>query len=151
MWLIMRRNNGGQKTLAQPGKTDQLVGQSEATNTIEHPGSFVGWLAAGVRKVYAVVSCCLNWKVIVALGVAGIGVAVLAPTSLVVALPVLVAVVCPASMLLMAWSMRKGGSHDTPSASPKPQDVIEGSSYSVSSQPDDKVNRVVDSPVVSST
>lgn len=134
MWLMMRRSNGGQQTPAQPQQTNLLAGKPQPPAPIAQPASFISWLTSGARKVYSVVSCCLNWKVIAALGIAAVGVALLAPTSLAVALPVLVAVVCPASMMFMAWNMRKGAAHDMPAASPRPQDVIEGTAYSVSSQ-----------------
>lgn len=63
---------------------------------------------------------CVNWKSIVVLGLATIGLVFVAPEKALAALPLLVFAVCPLSMLLMML-MRPGGpgEPDTPPASPE--------------------------------
>lgn len=53
---------------------------------------------------------CLNWKVLGALALLGVGVWIAAPNLVGLALPVLVVALCPLSMLLMARHMRHGES-----------------------------------------
>ncbi|MGH2579432.1 MAG: DUF2933 domain-containing protein [Actinomycetota bacterium] len=63
---------------------------------------------------------CLNWKVIAALALVGLGVWTLAPNLLVGALPILLLAVCPLSMMFMMRSMQ-GDQHAT---SPEGRDGI---------------------------
>lgn len=60
-----------------------------------------------IRKLYGLIECCLNWRVIAAFAVVGAGAFVYAPKLGLAAVPVLVAMVCPVSMLVMIWSMRR--------------------------------------------
>ena len=56
---------------------------------------------------------CLNWKVIAALAVLGVGIYVVAPNLVAAALPLLILAICPLSMLFMMKGMqgmqRSGG------------------------------------------
>ncbi len=65
---------------------------------------------------------CVNWKSIVVLGLATIGVVFVTPEKALAALPVLLFAICPLSMLLMMLTMRPGGPGvlNTPAASPAP-------------------------------
>lgn len=76
-----------------------------------------------MRSVFGM---CLDWKVIVVLGLAMIGPAVLAPGVALAALPLLLFAICPLSMLLMLLMMRRGGPHesDTPASSPGPVQLV---------------------------
>ena len=55
---------------------------------------------------------CFNWKVIAALAVAGLGVVVFAPDVLGAALPLLLLVACPLSMVVMMRAMSGGNRCD---------------------------------------
>lgn len=62
---------------------------------------------------------CLNWKVLAGLVVVGLGVALVAPHALGVALPLLLLAACPLSMLLMMGAMggmKMGGDKDRDAA-----------------------------------
>ncbi len=48
---------------------------------------------------------CLNWKVLVGLAVAGLGIWIVAPSLVGAVLPLLLLAACPLSMLLMMWGM----------------------------------------------
>jgi hypothetical protein len=61
---------------------------------------------------------CLNWKVLAGLGAVGLAVWVLAPGLLAQAIPFLIVLVCPLSMLLMMRGMHEGSS-STPSVEEK--------------------------------
>lgn len=52
---------------------------------------------------------CLNWKVVAGLAIAGLGIWALAPGLWAAALPVLVVLACPLSMLFMMRGTRAGG------------------------------------------
>lgn len=54
--------------------------------------------------------CCLNPKVIGGLVAVGVAVWLIAPAASAAALPLLVTLVCPLSMGIMAWQMRRSGS-----------------------------------------
>lgn len=49
---------------------------------------------------------CLNWKVIAALAVLGVGIYLVAPNLVTAALPILLLAICPISMLLMMKGMQ---------------------------------------------
>jgi hypothetical protein len=52
--------------------------------------------------------CCLNPRVIAGLAAAGVVLWLSMPTAVIGALPVLILLICPLSMGLMAWQMRRG-------------------------------------------
>jgi Protein of unknown function (DUF2933). len=53
------------------------------------------------------ISMCLNWKVIIALVIIALGIWAVAPQTALAALPVLIAIICPLSMLFMMGGMFK--------------------------------------------
>ena len=59
--------------------------------------------------------CCLNPKVLVGLGAVAVAVLVLAPNLVASAFPLLLALVCPLSMLVMMGGMARMGKQDSPS------------------------------------
>ncbi len=52
---------------------------------------------------------CLNWKVIAALAVLGVGIYAVAPNLVAAALPILLLAICPLSMLFMMKGMQGDG------------------------------------------
>lgn len=60
-----------------------------------------------MRKLYGLIECCLNWRVVVGLAFAGTALFLYAPQLALASLPVLVVLVCPISMLFMILSMRR--------------------------------------------
>jgi|SRR5713226_3665163 len=75
-----------------------------------------------MRKLYGLIECCLNWRVIAGLALIGSVLFVYEPKLAVSSLPVLVALVCPISMLFMMLSMQRmnmGGRSNAESA-PEP-------------------------------
>jgi hypothetical protein len=57
---------------------------------------------------------CLNWKVLVGLGAAGVAIYLIAPSLVATALPILLLAACPLSMLLMMWGMQHTQGQQTP-------------------------------------
>ena len=104
MWMMMRQGKDNTQTSAQPGQIASLASPDLP------PIAPTTQVMSVVKKAYALVSCCLNWKVLTGISVAGVGVWFFAPTSLGAALPVLVALACPVSMFLMMRNMNKSGS-----------------------------------------
>lgn len=49
---------------------------------------------------------CFDWRVLGGLAIVGLGLWLYAPQLLGAALPILVVLICPLSMVLMAWMMR---------------------------------------------
>ena len=60
--------------------------------------------------------CCLNPKVIGGLIAVGLVLWLFAPSSGTAALPLLITLICPLSMGVMAWQMRRGGGCAAPEA-----------------------------------
>lgn len=58
-----------------------------------------------MKGLYRLVECCLNWRVVVGLALLGAATFAVAPRFALAALPVLVVLVCPLSMLFMMRSM----------------------------------------------
>jgi hypothetical protein len=65
--------------------------------------------------------CCLNPKVMAGLGVVALASWLLAPATAAAVVPLLIGLICPLSMGVMMWQMRKGGSRR--SAVPAEQDT----------------------------
>ena len=61
-----------------------------------------------LKAIWDCVQMCLNWKVLVGLAVVGLAVWVVAPRLVLAALPLLLIVACPLSMLVMMGRMRGG-------------------------------------------
>ena len=66
---------------------------------------------------------CLNWKVIAGLAVLGVGVWLWAPDLAAAALPLLLVVACPLSMLLMMRGMQDGQCSSQPVTATRPAPV----------------------------
>jgi len=49
---------------------------------------------------------CLNWKVLLGLGISGVAIWAIAPNMVLAALPLLLFAACPLSMVVMMWTMR---------------------------------------------
>ena len=94
MWLMMRGNKN-QET--------QAINQARGSNyrevrTAENE-------ASRGTSILKMLFMCLNWKVVAGLAVVGLGILILAPQYLWVALPVLIVAACPLSMLFMMRGM----------------------------------------------
>ncbi len=63
-----------------------------------------------LKAIWDCVQMCLNWKVLAGLAVAGVIVWLVAPRLVLAALPVLLVLACPLSMLFMMRGMRGRGS-----------------------------------------
>ena len=60
-----------------------------------------------MKKLYTLVECCLNWRVIVGLALVGAALFLYAPRLALAYVPVLVALICPISMLVMVLAMSR--------------------------------------------
>ena len=60
-----------------------------------------------MKKLYSLIECCLNWRVIVGLALVGVALFLYAPKLATAYLPILLALVCPISMLVMVLSMSR--------------------------------------------
>ena len=60
-----------------------------------------------MKKLYTLVECCLNWRVIVGLALVGSAMFLYAPKLALAYVPVLLALVCPISMLVMMLAMSR--------------------------------------------
>lgn len=58
-----------------------------------------------MKKIYRLVECCLNWRVIAGLALVGAALFLYAPKLALAYVPVLLALICPISMLVMMLSM----------------------------------------------
>ena len=89
MWLMMRGNKD------QSGeKADQVLARSSDDS-----------MNASQKRSMGGLHLCLNWKVVAGLAVVGLGTWVVAPNLVWAAVPVLVVLACPLSMLLMMRGM----------------------------------------------
>jgi len=85
MWLMMR------------GNKDQH--REKANQVLMHPSDDV--MNTSQKSSIGGLHICLNWKVVVGLAALGLGIWVVAPDLVWAAVPVLVVLACPLSMLLM--------------------------------------------------
>lgn len=72
--------------------------------------------------MHKVLGMCFNWRVLAGLAVVGVGIWLYAPQALAGAVPLLFVLICPLSMVAMAWMMR--GSMGSGSSQLSPTDRL---------------------------
>jgi Protein of unknown function (DUF2933) len=102
MWLMMRGNKDRSSAQAQ-----QIPISPASQPTSDERSS----LLAGFR-------ICLNWKVVAGLGAVGLGTWIVAPNLIWAAVPILVVLACPLSMLFMMRGMSGGQCATQPEQEP---------------------------------
>ncbi len=142
MWLMMRM--GKEQTSSDAGRQleerQRAVvpeGRPESSTPLSEPAPSV-W-----KAIWDCMQMCLNWKVLIGLAVVALGVGVAAPRLFLGALPVLLVLACPLSMLFMMGQMgkrqqgaaRAGGAscpacQDKPAVETEQSEVIERESTS---------------------
>ncbi len=107
MWMMMR----GRKDQAP----DSPAREQMPRETRSMPAPDVPMQESPTSPLKAIVDCmqmCLNWKVLAGLAVVVVGIWIVAPQFALSALPVLLVLVCPLSMLFMMRSMGNRGSQE---------------------------------------
>jgi hypothetical protein len=106
MWLIMRQGKEQTPPAASPQQEDRPVAAPWASPVTSTPVS--SQHPSPLKAIWDCVQMCLNWKVLAGLAVVGLAVWVVAPQFVLAALPLLLVVACPLSMLVMMGRMRGG-------------------------------------------
>ena len=106
MWLIMRQGKEHTPRAASPQQEDRPVAAPRACPVTSTPVS--SQRPSPLKAIWDCVQMCLNWKVLAGLAVVGLAVWVVAPQFVLAALPLLLVVACPLSMLVMMGRMRGG-------------------------------------------
>ncbi len=106
MWLIMRQGKEQMPPDAAPQREDRPVASPLACPV--NSTSMSSQRTSPLKAIWDCVQMCLNWKVLVGLAVVGLAVWVVAPRLVLAALPLLLIVACPLSMLVMMGRMRGG-------------------------------------------
>lgn len=113
MWMMMRSSKP--TSTATPTLPERSVSADRAqdhqqdqsswqTNAPVHEEQHHSSLLASIGHC---ISMCLNWKVIIALVIVALGIWAVAPQLALTALPVLIAIICPLSMMFMMGGMFK--------------------------------------------
>jgi hypothetical protein len=108
MWLMMRQGKEQTPSDASVQQEDRLVASPRASPVTSTPVSTQH--TSPFKAIWDCVQMCLNWKVLAGLAVVGVIVWVMAPRLVLAALPLLLVVACPLSMLVMMGGMRGGQS-----------------------------------------
>ncbi|MFL5592971.1 MAG: DUF2933 domain-containing protein [Ktedonobacteraceae bacterium] len=108
MWLIMRQGKEQTPPDASPQRGGRSVASPRASPVTSAPMS--SQHTSPLKAIWDCVQMCLNWKVLLGLTVVGLAVWVVAPYLVLAALPLLLVVACPLSMLVMMGRMRGGQS-----------------------------------------
>ena len=108
MWLMMRQGKEHRPPDASPQREDRPVASPRASPVTSTP--MPSQHASPLKAIWDCVQMCLNWKVLLGLAVVGLAIWVVAPQLVLAALPLLLVVVCPLSMLVMMGRMREGQS-----------------------------------------
>ena len=106
MWLMMRQGKEHRPPDASPQREDRPVASPRACPVTSTP--MPSQHASPLKAIWDCVQMCLNWKVLVGLAIMGLAVWVVAPRLVLAALPLLLVVACPLSMLVMIGRMRGG-------------------------------------------
>ncbi len=109
MWLIMRMGKEQMPPAASPKEVESPIEPSPAMRT--SPAPLPSQNSSPLKVIWECMQMCLNWKVLVGLAVVAVGIAVAAPQFFLAALPVLLVLACPISMLFMMGRMGKMQSH----------------------------------------
>ena len=78
-----------------------------------------------MKRSVSVLGHCMDWRVLAVLA-GGIAIALYAPRVALAAVPVLLVLACPISMLLMMRVMNRGNSMSSPPANPQPDQADQG-------------------------
>ena len=108
MWLMMRQGKEHTPPDASPQPEDRRVASPMAPPVTSTPVS--SQHTSPLKAIWDCVQMCLNWKVLAVLAVVGVIAWVVAPRLVLAALPLLLVVACPLSMLVMMGGMRGGQS-----------------------------------------
>ncbi len=106
IWLMMRQGKEQMPPDAAPQQEDRPVASPRASPVAPTPMS--SQHTSPLKAIWDCVQMCLNWRVLVGLAVVGLAVWVVAPRLVLAALPLLLVVACPLSMLVMMGRMRGG-------------------------------------------
>ena len=106
MWLIMRQGKEQMPPDAAPQQEDRPVASPRAS--LVTPTLMSSQRTSPLKAIWDCVQMCLSWKVLAGLAVVGLAVWVVAPQIVLAALPLLLIVVCPLSLLVMLGKMRGG-------------------------------------------
>ena len=101
MWLMIR----GKKDPTTPGADQVLMSTDSEPLEDTEPQKAVNALSK-ITNTLKMVNMCLNWKAVAGLAVVGLMIGVVAPGLLLGAIPMLILVACPLSMLFMMGDMR---------------------------------------------
>ena len=105
MWLVMRMGKEQAPPAASPKEANGSVEPSPTMLT--SPTPLAAQQSSPLKAIWECMQMCLNWKVLVGLAVIAIGIGVAAPQIFFGALPVLLVLACPISMLFMMGRMGK--------------------------------------------
>ena len=119
VWLMMRMGKEQTPPDASPQQEDRRVASPLATPMTST--SISSEHTSPLKAIWDCVQMCLNWKVLAGLAVVGVIVWLVAPRLVLAALPVLLVLACPLSMLFMMGGMRssQGTSRSTPAGQPQ--------------------------------
>lgn len=106
MWLMMRQGKEHTPPDAAAQWKDRPQEKPLATTVTSTPIS--SQYISPLRAIWDCMQMCLNWKVLVGLATVALLIGVVAPQLLVSALPVLLVLACPLSMLFMIGRMSGG-------------------------------------------
>jgi hypothetical protein len=103
MWMMMRGQHGQTSDAGSPvGMAAHPPVVSALAARPENPPD-----TSNPRPLWKAFGLCLNWNVVVALGVVGVAIWVVAPGLIWAALPILLLAACPLSMLFMMRGMQR--------------------------------------------
>jgi hypothetical protein len=137
MWLLMR--NGKQRTptdavTQQEGRHHAFVPE-EAPQTSTPPSSLSS--LSPLKAIWDCVQMCLNWKVLAGLAAVAVLVGIVAPRLFWGAIPSLLVLACPLSLVVMLFTMsRKRGSAGSAAASCCEQEPAPAEPFQVREQAD---------------
>ncbi len=114
MWLMMRGNKDQAMCEVDQVHASAHSESEEVPNEAPQGGSLLKMIGSCLKM-------CLNWRVMAGLAVVGVIVWLVAPRLVLAALPVLLLLACPLSMLFMMGGMRRsqGTSLSTPAGQPQ--------------------------------
>lgn len=98
MWFMMR-------TMKQPPSPNGEREQTGMSPMPAHPVPTAPARKTGWSSMVSIFGMCLDWRVVAALALVGVGVWIVAPRFILAALPLLLLAICPLSMLMMMRGM----------------------------------------------
>lgn len=107
VWLMREQHDGSEQRSATHGALPHMGAASERGKQRSIGTGMAGIVPAMFARIWAILRCCFDWRVLALVAALGVGMWLFAPAMAWSVLPLLLVAICLLSMLLMLWRSRR--------------------------------------------